>query len=78
MSKRPIRRPKTSWEDDVLENMNVNNLKKIAQNRDSWKKVDEQARSLYRLYRFVRRWSQRLTLSSTRLEHTNHIHMPVL
>jgi hypothetical protein len=48
MSKRPIGRPKTSWEDDVLENMknmNVNNWKKVAQNRDNWKKVGEQARS---------------------------------
>jgi len=52
MSKRPTGRPKTCWEDDVLEdmkNMNVNNWKKVAQNRDSWKKVDEQAKSLYRL-----------------------------
>jgi hypothetical protein len=52
MSKRPIGRPKTHWEDDVLEDiksMNVGNLKKVAQNRDSWKKVVEQARTLYRL-----------------------------
>jgi hypothetical protein len=38
MSKRPIRRPKTRWEDDVLEgirSMNVCNWKKVAQNRDS-------------------------------------------
>ena len=37
MSKRPIVRPKTRWENDVLEdirNMNVRNWKKIAQNRD--------------------------------------------
>jgi len=42
MSKRLIGRPKTGWEDDVLEgvkNMNVRNWKKVAQNRDSWKKV---------------------------------------
>jgi len=41
-SRRPIGRPKTRWEDDVLEdikNMNVSNLKKVAQNRDSWKIV---------------------------------------
>jgi hypothetical protein len=34
MPKRPIGRPKTRWEDDVLEdikNMNVRNLKKVAQ-----------------------------------------------
>ena len=52
MSKRPIGRPKTRWENDVLEdirNMNVNNWKKMAQNRDSWKKPIEQARTLYRL-----------------------------
>jgi hypothetical protein len=48
MSKRAIGRCKTHWENDVLEdirNMNVSNWKKIAQNRDSWKK----ARTLYRL-----------------------------
>jgi len=52
MSKRPIGRPKTRWEDDVVEDIkstNVSNWKKIAQNRDSWKKVVEQARTLYRL-----------------------------
>ena len=52
MYKRPIGRPKTRWEDDVLEDtksINVSNWKKVAQNRDSWKKVVEQARTLYRL-----------------------------
>ena len=52
MSKRPIGRPKTRWEDDVLEDiksMNVPNWKKVAQNRDSWKKLVEQARTLPRL-----------------------------
>jgi hypothetical protein len=52
MSKRPIGRPKTHWKDDVLENiksMNISNWKKVAQNRDSWKKAVEQARTLYRL-----------------------------
>jgi hypothetical protein len=52
MSKRTIGRPKTRWEDDVLEdikNMNVRNLKKVAQNRHSCKKVVEQARTLCRL-----------------------------
>jgi len=52
MSKRPIGRPKTRWKDDVLEgikNINVSKWKKVAQNRDSWKKVVEQARTLYRL-----------------------------
>ena len=52
MSKRPIGRPKIRWEDDVLEDinsMNVRNWKKVAQNRDRWKKVDEHARTLNRL-----------------------------
>ena len=52
MSKRPIGRPKTRWEDDVSEDIksiNIRNLKKVAHNRDSWKKVVEQARTLYRL-----------------------------
>ena len=52
MCKRPIGRPKTCWENDVLEdirNMNVHNWKKMAQNRDSWKKAVEQTRTLYRL-----------------------------
>ena len=37
MSKRPIGRPKTRWEDDVLEgikSINVDNWKEVAQNRD--------------------------------------------
>jgi hypothetical protein len=52
MSKRRIGRSKTRWEDDVFEdikNMNVSNWKKVAQNGNSWKKVVEQARTLYRL-----------------------------
>jgi hypothetical protein len=52
MSKRPIGIPKMRREDDVLEDvksMNVRNWKKVAQNGDSWKKVVEQARTLYRL-----------------------------
>jgi hypothetical protein len=52
MSKRPIGRPKTRWEDTVLEDiksMNISNWKNVAQNRDSWKKAVEQARTLYRL-----------------------------
>jgi hypothetical protein len=52
MAKRPIDRPKTRWEDDILEDiksMNVCNWKKVAQNRDRWKKVDEEARTLHRL-----------------------------
>ena len=52
MSKRPIGRSKTRWEDDVLEDiksMNVCDWRKIAENKGSWKKVVEQARTLYRL-----------------------------
>ena len=53
MSKRPIGRPnKTRWKNNVLEdirNMNAHNWKKMAQNRDCWKKAIEQARTLYRL-----------------------------
>ena len=52
MPKRPIGRPKTRLEDDVLEDIksvNISIWKKVAQNRDSWKKVVEQARTLYRL-----------------------------
>jgi len=52
MSKTPIGRPKTHWEDDVLENMksmNLHSWKKVARSRDSWKKVVEQARIVYRL-----------------------------
>jgi len=51
-SKRTIGRPKTRWEDEVLEDIkdiNIRNWKKVAQNRDSWKKVFEQARTLCRL-----------------------------
>ena len=49
MSKRSIGRPKLHWEDDVLEDiksMNVHYWKNVAQNRDGWKKVVEQARTL--------------------------------
>ena len=52
LSKRPIGRPKIRWEDDVLEDMksvNASNWKNVAQNRDRWKKVAEQARTLNRL-----------------------------
>jgi hypothetical protein len=62
MAKRPIRRPKTRCEDDVLEavkSMNVCNWKKVAGNRDRWKNVVEQARNLYRFYRFIRRRRRR-------------------
>jgi len=52
MSERPTGRPKLRWEDDVLEDiksMNVCNWKNVTQNRDRWKRVVEQARTLNRL-----------------------------
>ena len=39
LSKRPIGRPKTRWEDGVLVDImsiNIRNWKKVAQNRESW------------------------------------------
>jgi hypothetical protein len=51
MSKRPIGRPKLRWDDDVLEDiksMKVCNWKNIAQDRERWKKVVKQARTLNR------------------------------
>jgi hypothetical protein len=42
MFKRPIGRPKTHWEDDILEDTKSMNIR-------NWKKVVEQARTLYRL-----------------------------
>ena len=52
MYKRPTGRPKTHWEDDVLEDtksINIGNWKKLAQDGDSCRKVVEQARTVYRL-----------------------------
>ena len=52
MSKRRIGRPKTRWEDDILEditNMNVRNWKEVAQDRDSWKRTVERARTVHRV-----------------------------
>ena len=49
MSKRPTRRPKLRWEDDVLEDirsMKVCNWKNVTQNRDRRKRVVEQGRTL--------------------------------
>ena len=55
---RPFGRPKTRWENNVLEaikSTNISNWKKVTQNRYSWKKVVEQSRTLYRLYLCIRR-----------------------
>jgi len=52
VAKRPVGRPKTRWEDVFLEDiksLNISNWKKVAQNRDSWKIVAEQTRTVYRL-----------------------------
>jgi hypothetical protein len=53
MSKRPIGRTKTRWEDDVLKDMKSMNVrkkkKKVVQNRYGWKKMVEHAKTLYRL-----------------------------
>jgi len=52
IAKRPIGRPKSRWEDDVSEDiksLNVCNWKNETQDRERWKKVAEQARTLYRL-----------------------------
>jgi len=46
MCKRPIGRPKTRWEGEVLgdiKSVNIRNWKKVALNGDSWKKVVERA-----------------------------------
>ena len=45
---------KTRWEDEDLEDIkiiNIRNWKKVAQNIDSWNKVVEQGRTLYRCIR---------------------------
>jgi hypothetical protein len=52
MSKRPIGRHKTHWEDDVLEDtqsMKICDWKNVVQNQGRGKRVIEQARTLYRL-----------------------------
>ena len=50
VSKGPIGRPKTRWEDDVLEDIksiNIGNWKKVAQNGDRWEKAVEQDKNLH-------------------------------
>ena len=52
LAQRPTGRPKTRWEDDVSEDMKRlkdRNRKKITHDTVRWKKVVEQARTLYRL-----------------------------
>jgi hypothetical protein len=38
-----------------IKSMNVRNWKEVAQDRDRWTKVVEQGRTLYRVWRFIRR-----------------------
>jgi hypothetical protein len=52
MSKRPLGRSKLRWKDDVSEDiksLNLRNWRNVAQDRERWKKVVEQARTLNRL-----------------------------
>jgi hypothetical protein len=52
MSKRPIGRPKLRWKDGVSEDiksMNLRNWRNVVQDRERWKKVVEQAKTLNRL-----------------------------
>jgi hypothetical protein len=52
MFKRPRGRPKLRWENDVLKDinsMNLRNWRNVAQDRERWKKVVEQAKTLNRL-----------------------------
>jgi len=37
-----------------IKSINISIWKKVSQNTDSWKKVAEQARTIYRLKRFIR------------------------
>jgi len=52
IAERPTGRHKLRWEDDVLEDIKsiiVRNWKKVAQDRERWKKVVEHARTSNRL-----------------------------
>jgi hypothetical protein len=52
MSKRPIEKPKTRWEDDVLgdiRRLDVNNWKKVAQDRERWKETVGRPGSFHRV-----------------------------
>jgi hypothetical protein len=50
ISKRPIRRPRTRWEDDVrkeIQKLKVSNWKTHVQDRRRWKELVEKAKSLH-------------------------------
>jgi len=60
---------KHAREDTVLEDIKsikIRNSKKVGQNRDRWKKVVEQARTLYKLQRLIRRRRRRRRRRPTR------------
>jgi hypothetical protein len=51
ISKRPIGRPKTRWEDDVrkyIQNLKVPKWKTLVQNRRRWKELVEKANTLHK------------------------------
>jgi hypothetical protein len=51
ISKRPIGRPKTRWEDDVrkdIEKLKVPKWKTLVQDRRRWKELVEKAKSLHK------------------------------
>ena len=52
-----------------IKSMNVCNWKNVAQNRDRWKKVVEQARTLNRLWCFIRRSEWTVCWLATDMEH---------
>jgi hypothetical protein len=59
ISRRPIRRPKTRWVDDVrkdIQKLKVPNWKTVAQGRRRWKVLVEKAKTLHKeLYSRLRR-----------------------
>ena len=51
ISKRPIGRPKTQWEDDVrkdIQKLKVPNWKTLVQDRRRWKELVEKAKTLHK------------------------------
>jgi hypothetical protein len=52
ISRRPIRRPKTRWVDDVrkdIQKLKLPNWKTFAQDRIRWKELVEKAKTLHRV-----------------------------
>jgi hypothetical protein len=53
ISKRPIGRPKTHWEDDGrkdIQKLKVSNWKTLVQDRRRWKELVQKAKTLHELY----------------------------